>query len=83
MTTARYHNGRFKTQPGLTMKRLECGAVELVIWQPDGTHQEPIVVSADDWVESVVAVTAGAEQLAEHDKLLRQAEIDRIHAGRE
>jgi len=43
VTTARYHNGRFKTQPGLTMKRLECGAVELVIWQPDGTHQDDAI----------------------------------------
>lgn len=80
--SSRFHDGHFKTQPGLTFKRLDGGTIALTLWDADGNAAEPVLVTAQDWVETFVSTTENAEKLTERDWLLRANEVDRIFSGR-
>lgn len=75
-------SGQFRVQAGMTWRRLEHGAVEIVLWAAGKPLCEPIIVHAQDWVDGQVAVTPGAEQLEPHDWQLRAVQVIQLHEAR-
>lgn len=83
MSAARFNaEGQFRVQGGMTWKRLEGGAVEIVLWANGRPLLEPIIVHAQDWVDGQVAVTPGAEHLEPHDWQLRAHAALQLHEAR-